>query len=104
VEYLLVSVVGASRPGSNPNGYCGAGQETSLVWIRLGHPDSEIRHQRVDSCAHLQSALRPVTCDDTACETEYIDADPPLSTVVFRYDRKAPGDGFSLVRTPVVKR
>lgn len=94
--YLLIRTTGLSRPHA-PNGHCGAGEETDLVWAAV---DPALRVAKAQS-APIASCLRTRAPRDNSIEmtgepwsiTSYIPGDSLTTT---SYDRRHPESGLRM--------
>jgi hypothetical protein len=102
--YLLIRTTGMSRPHA-PNGYCGAGEETDLVWAAV---DPALRVAKAQS-ALIASCLRTRDPRDDSIElsgepwsiTSYIPGDSVTTT---SYDRRHPERGLRMTTVPDTAR
>jgi hypothetical protein len=102
--YLLIRTTGLSRPHT-PNGYCGAGEETDLVWTAV---DPALRVVKAQS-ALIASCLRTRDPLDDKIElagepwsiTSYIPGDSLMTT---SYDRRQPEHGLRMTTVPDTTR
>jgi hypothetical protein len=95
--YLLIRTTGASSPHS-PNGFCGAGEETDLVWAAVDPALRVARAQAalIASCLRTRDPLGDSTelAGEPWSITSYIPGDS-LRTVSF--DRRHPERGLRTV-------
>jgi len=103
--YLVFTENAASRAGS-PNSMCGAGQETSLIWIQLSAALQEQRRQAilVGSCWFNLDEDYETAAAHVRGETDVVDTSSGAHTgrVAYRYDNERPQRG--LVIRPVTAK
>ena len=103
-QYILLFVTGPSRRGGNHMGRCGAGIESSIVWLKLRNWQiADSKHRLVESCWHGQSLLKPVQWIHEVCCAVFWDPNDENSTVTLRYDSRKPQKGFSFTKEPFNK-
>ena len=99
--YLLCLTTGPSRRHGNPYGRCGAGIETSVIWLKL-HAwrivDSQQR--RVESCWTDQSVVKGPHWRDRKCFVVFWDPHDDNSEVTLSYDCDKPNEGLSFTKKP----
>jgi len=97
--YVLLRVSGPSRRGF-PMGYCGAGRESALVWLKLhGWKKVELRVEKYESCLY---GLEPSKSgwQGNSYGLEYADYRSSQSKTL-AYNRAHPERGFSLTARPL---
>ncbi len=71
-RYLLLQVTGPSRRSGNGNGNCGAGVETSIVWLKLTNwKIAELKHRKVESCWTDEGFLEMPKWKDGICKVVF---------------------------------
>lgn len=92
-----------SRPG-NPMAQCGAGSETSVVWIKLSPALVELRRETVlvDSCWYSMENDYRVDAAGISGETDRIDERTGDATarLSYRYDHRHPQRGLVVKEVP----
>ena len=100
-DYLLLFVSGDSKPGGDGNGYCGAGRESSIVWLKLQDWHvSDLKHRLVESCFYSVGLLQPAQWKDGICLVRFWDIPNNNQEFTLRYDPKKPAEGFQLTSKP----
>ncbi len=98
ISYLVLRLEGPTNEGGG-NGYCGAGHEENLVWIKLSHAAVlDVRSVRFSSCAFSIDPLdgpRPTPDGLTIQFQSYSEG----RKYVCSYDSAAPERGLSVVST-----
>ena len=105
-RFLLVSYSQDSHPG-RPNGHCGSGIESYLVWLQIrGSTVISSQTAQYESCWHDIQGGDP-TWKGQFCTVEYsqsvYDPDTKQSTTIdskATFDAKAPDKGLQIVEPP----
>ena len=100
-QYFVLFVTGPSRRGGNGMGHCGAGVESSIVWLRLQDwRITDSKHRRVESCWRDVTLLEPVRWKNGICIVNFWDFRDNNQEFTLRYDPKKPTEGFQLTSKP----
>jgi hypothetical protein len=100
-RYLLLLVTGPSRRYGNPNGRCGAGVETSILWLKLiNWKIAESKHRRVESCWTGEGLLETPKWKDGICKVVFWAPRENNQEFTLTYDSAKPEKGFQLTSKP----
>jgi hypothetical protein len=100
-HFLLLLVRGPSRRTRDSMGYCGAGVESAIVWLRLRNwVISDSKTRRVESCFHSVSLLQGPRWKEGICSLTFWDFPDGNQEFTLRYDSKTPSAGFTLTAKP----
>lgn len=98
--YVLLSVSGPTRKNGG-SGFCGAGEESDLVWLKLSGPQIiDARTVLYESCAFSIEALNLPTAVKGAWLLEY-DAYSEMRPFVLKYDDRVPEAGVTVTFRPI---
>lgn len=101
-HFLLLLVSEPSRRSPNGMGPCGAGWESTVVWVKLENwTIRELRHQRVESCREPFNLMGGPRWKDGVCSIVYWEYTDGGREVTLRYDAKKPAEGFSFTAKPL---
>lgn len=99
--YLLMFVTGPSRRGGNGMGLCGAGVESSIVWLKLRDwCIADSNHRQVESCWRDITLLEAAHWKDGICIVTFWDFRDHNQEFTLSYNPKNPADGFQLASKP----
>jgi hypothetical protein len=95
-DILLLRVSGPSRRAANGAGYCGAGVESSVVWMRL-RAWSVVRSMdaRVESCVMSTTIARRFSWQGNIGTIVSELPGEPVRRRTLRYDRDKAAEGFA---------
>ena len=100
-RYLLLQVTGPSRRSGNGNGNCGAGVETSIVWLKLTNwRIAELKHRKVESCWTDEGFLETPKWKDGICKVVFWAPRENNQEFTLTYDAAKPEKGFQLTSKP----
>ncbi|MBV6498152.1 MAG: hypothetical protein CJBNEKGG_00367 [Prosthecobacter sp.] len=100
-RYLLLQVTGPSRRSGNGNGNCGAGVETSIVWLKLTNwKIAELKHRKVESCWTDEGFLEMPKWKDGICKVVFWAPRENNQEFTLTYDSGKPEKGFQLTSKP----
>ena len=100
-RYLLLQVTGPSRRSGNGNGNCGAGVETSIVWLKLTNwKIAESKHRKVESCWTDEGFLETPKWKDGICKVVFWAPRENNQEFTLTYDSAKPEKGFQLTSKP----
>jgi hypothetical protein len=100
-QYLVFFVTGPSRRGGNGMGHCGAGIESSIVWLQLQDwRVTDSKHRQVESCWRDITLLQPAHWKDGICIVTFWDFRDNNQEFTLRYNPKKPAEGFQLTSKP----
>jgi hypothetical protein len=100
-RYLLLQVTGPSRRSGNGNGNCGAGVETSIVWLKLADwKIVESKHRKVESCWTDEGFLQTPQWQDGICKVVFWAPRENNQEFTLTYDSAKPEKGFQLASKP----
>lgn len=100
-RYLLLQVTGPSRRSGNGNGNCGAGVETSIVWLKLTNwKIAELKHRKVESCWTDEGFLEMPKWKDGICKVVFWAPRENNQEFTLTYDSAKPEKGFQLTSKP----
>ena len=100
-HFLLLFVTGPSRRTPDGMGYCGAGVESAVVWVRLQKWSiSDLKSRCVESCFHSVSLLQGPRWKEGICSVIFWDFPDGNQEFTLQYDSKTPSAGFVLAAKP----
>lgn len=100
-HFLLLLVSEPSRRSPNGMGQCGAGWESTVVWVKLENwKIQDLRHRVVSSCREVKTLFEGPNWQDGVCTLVFSDHTDGAREITLRYDSKKPAEGFSLTAKP----
>jgi hypothetical protein len=100
-QYLVLFVTGPSRRGGTGMGRCGAGIESSIVWLQLRNwRITKSKHRQVESCWRDVTLLQPAHWKNGICVVTFWDFRDKDQEFTLRYNPKKPTEGFEVTSKP----